>query len=107
MIRPSNPDGPRDKVAPHGKSYAWIPVLWSFEKLREVGVFSYLVISCLKARKMVLGVVRPEMAMNFDSKEVESMLEEGVVHGQPLHCFGTFKNSLECLLDRNFPCEFA
>ena len=27
--------------------------------------------------KMVLGVVRPEMAMSFSSKEVEPMLDEG------------------------------
>ena len=32
---------------------------------------------------MVLGVVRPEMVMDFGSKEVEPMLDEGVVHGQP------------------------
>ena len=30
-----------------------------FRQLREVGVFSYLVISCLKAMTKVLGVVRP------------------------------------------------
>ena len=35
---------------------------------------------------MVLGVVRPEMAINFGSKEVEPMLDEGVVPGQPTHC---------------------
>ena len=33
----------RSKVDPQCKSYAWVPVLWSFNKLREVGVFSYLV----------------------------------------------------------------
>ena len=32
---------------------------------------------------MVLGVVRPEMAMDFGSKEVEQMIDEGAVHGQP------------------------
>ena len=32
---------------------------------------------------MVLGVVRLEMAMDFSSKEVELMLDEGSVHGQP------------------------
>ena len=32
---------------------------------------------------MVLGVVRPEMAMDFGFKQVEPMLDEGVVHGQP------------------------
>ena len=77
VIGPSDSSEPRDKVAPHSKSYAWIPVLWSFEKLREVGVFSYLVIPCLKSHEMILEAVRPEMAMGFDSKEVEPMLNEG------------------------------
>ena len=48
---------------------------------------------------MVLGVVRPEMVMDFGSKEVEPMLDEGAVHGQPTYCFGTVKNSSDCLLD--------
>ena len=30
-IEPSDPDEQRDKVAPHGKDYAWVPVLWSFD----------------------------------------------------------------------------
>ena len=38
---------------------------------------------------VVLGVVRPEMAIDFGSKEVELMLDEGVVHGQPMYCLGT------------------
>ena len=42
---------------------------------------------------MVLGVVRPEMAMEFGSKEVEPMFDEGAVHGQPTHCYGTIKKS--------------
>ena len=46
-------------------------------------MFSYLVISCLKIHEMVLGVVRPEMAMDSRFHEVESMLGERVVHGQP------------------------
>ena len=41
---------------------------------------------------MVLGVVRPEMTMDFGSKEVELMLDEGVVHGQPTYCYGTVKS---------------
>ena len=40
---------------------------------------------------VVLGVVRPEMTIDFDSKEVEPMLDEGVVHGQPTYCLGTVK----------------
>ena len=42
VIGPSNSSEPRDKVAPHGKSYAYAPILWSFDKLRKVKVFSYL-----------------------------------------------------------------
>ena len=60
-----------------------------FRQLREVGVFSYLVISCLKRHEMVLDVMRPKMAMDFGSKEVEPMLDEGacwtkMVHVKPL-----------------------
>ena len=40
---------------------------------------------------MVLGVVKPKIAMDFSSKEVVSVLDEGVVHGQPTYCFGTVK----------------
>ena len=36
-IGPSNSDETRSKVDPHYKSYTWVPVLWSFDKLREVG----------------------------------------------------------------------
>ena len=34
--------GPRRKVALRGEDYACAPVCWSFDKLREVGVLSYL-----------------------------------------------------------------
>ena len=42
MIRPSEFFGTRRKVALRGEAYAWAPVLRSFDKLREVGVSSYL-----------------------------------------------------------------
>ena len=42
---------------------------------------------------MVLGVVKPEMAMDFNPKEVESMLDEGAIHGQPTYCYRTAKKS--------------
>ena len=48
--------------------------------------------------KMVLGVLRPEMTMDFGSKKVESMLVEGAVHGQPTDWFGTVKNSHDLLI---------
>ena len=34
--------GTEGKVDLRDKSYAWIPKSWSFDKLREVGVLSYL-----------------------------------------------------------------
>ena len=61
-----------------------------FRQLREVGVFSYLVIPCLKSNALVLDFVRSEMAMDFDSKEVEPMLDEGdcpwIAHGLIWDC---------------------
>ena len=33
-IGPSVPDEPRDKVTLRCKGYAWVPILWSFDKLR-------------------------------------------------------------------------
>ena len=44
---------------------------------------------------MVLGVVRPEMAMDFGSKEVEPMLMRGLSMDSPPTVFGTVKNSLD------------
>ena len=38
----SNIGETRGKVDPHYKSYVWVPEVWSFEKLREVGVFILL-----------------------------------------------------------------
>ena len=42
---------------------------------------------------MVLSRVRPEMAMDFGSKKVEPMLDEGAVHGQSTYYYGTIKKS--------------
>ena len=33
--------GPRRKVVLRSKGFSWVPVLGSFDKLREVGVLSY------------------------------------------------------------------
>ena len=40
---------------------------------------------------VVLGVVRPEMAIDFGSKKVEPMLDEGAIHGQPTYSLETIK----------------
>ena len=41
-IGPSDFFGPRRKVVLRGEGNAWAPVSWSFYKLYEVGVLSYL-----------------------------------------------------------------
>ena len=47
-IGPTVSSKTRSKVDPHYKSYTWVPVLWSFDKFREVGVFFYLIYSLAK-----------------------------------------------------------
>ena len=42
-IEPSVFGEAKSKVAPHGKGYAWAPILGSLDKLQKVGVFSYLI----------------------------------------------------------------
>ena len=41
-IGPSDIFGPRRKIVLRDESNAWAPVSWSFDKLHEVGVLSYL-----------------------------------------------------------------
>ena len=41
-IRPSEFFGARRKAVLRGEGNAWAPVSWSFDKLREIGVSSYL-----------------------------------------------------------------
>ena len=53
----------RSKVDPHYNSYAWVLVLWSFDKLREVGVFSYLIYSLDKSHSNGQGCLEAWMAM--------------------------------------------
>ena len=63
-------------------------------QLREVGVFSYLNILCFKDHENGVGCCEVGMAMDFGSKEVEPMLNEGAVYGRPTYCFGTVKKSV-------------
>ena len=42
VIGPSDFDGARRKVVLRGEDNAWAVVSWSFDKLHEVGVLSYL-----------------------------------------------------------------
>ena len=57
-IGPSNPGEARGKIDFHCKGYAWVSGLKSFEKLREVGVFSYLVNSLAKSHPNGWGCSR-------------------------------------------------
>ena len=45
---PSDFFGPRSKVVQRGEGFACVPVSGSFDKLREVGVLSYLIYPLLK-----------------------------------------------------------
>ena len=58
-IGPSVSGEARSKVDPHGKGYAWLPVLGSFNKLQEVGVFSYLIYPLFKCFVNALVDLRP------------------------------------------------
>ena len=52
-IRPLAVVGTRGKATLRIEAYAWVPVLWVFDKLREVGVSPYLgFILCLRAMLM-------------------------------------------------------
>ena len=54
--------------------------------------------------EMALGVVRPEMAMDFGSKEVRSMLDEG---GLSMDSPRTIMELIKVRIDgwtENFPC---
>ena len=48
VIGPSVSGETRSKVTPHSKGYSWVPILGSFDKLRKVGVFSYLIYPLFK-----------------------------------------------------------
>ena len=51
--------------------------MWSFEKLREVGVFFYLDILCLKIHENGFGCCEAGNGHGFRFQEVEPMLDEG------------------------------
>ena len=57
--------------------------------------------------KMVLGVVRPEMAMESGSKKWNRCLMRGSSLDSPHTGLGLLKTVLICLLDRNYLFEFA
>ena len=47
-IGPSDFFGPRSKVVLRNEGFAWVPVSGSLDKLREVGVLSYLIYPLFK-----------------------------------------------------------
>ena len=56
-IRPSEFVGARKKVVLRSKAYAWAPILRSFNKLREVGVSSYLSFTLCLSVFMMLELI--------------------------------------------------
>ena len=58
-IGPSDSFGARRKVALRSEAYAWAPILRSFDKLREVGVLSYLSYTLFKCFVNVSVGLRP------------------------------------------------
>ena len=48
--------GPRSKVVLRNEGNAWTPVSWSFDKIREVGVLSYLFYLLFKCFVMLVLV---------------------------------------------------
>ena len=70
-ISPSNSSETRGKVDPHYKSYVWVPGLWSFDKLRKVGVFSYLFYFLAKSHFNGWGCLEAWMAMFSVPKDLD------------------------------------
>ena len=76
-----------------------------FRQLRKVGVFSYLVISCLKIYENDFGCCEAGNGHGFRFQRSGTKVNEGAVHGQPTHYFwGLLKTVREVILDRNCPC---
>ena len=69
-----------------------------FRQLRNVGVFFYLDIICLKIHENSFRCGEAENGHGFRFQEVEPMLNEGVVLGQPTDWFGTVKKSPDLLV---------
>ena len=57
MIRPSEFFGSRRKVTLRSKAYAWVSVLKSFDKLREVRVLFYLSFTLCLSVFMMLELI--------------------------------------------------
>ena len=79
-----------------------------FLQLREVGVFSYLVISCLNAMKMVFGSYETGMAEHFSPKKRGLHAGSGdcpwAVHGWTWDCVAQSRKLLwtEKVHEKNF-----
>ena len=99
-IGSSNPGEARGKVDPHCKGYTWVLGLWSPDKLQEVKVFSYLVISCLKSHKNGFGSHEAENghAFRFQGSGTEGLMRGLSLDGPRLD-LGFVLHSPEFILD--------
>ena len=67
----------------------WVSRLWSFDKLWDVGVFSYLVISCLKSHENGFGSCEARNGHAIRSRRKGTECLMGTVLGQSMACSGT------------------
>ena len=90
-IEPAVSGETRSKVDPHYKSYAWVLVLWSFDKLREVRVFSYLFYSLAKSHFNGWGCLEAWMVVFLVPKDLDLVKKS-------LECFWTvLKLTVDCV----------
>ena len=68
MIRPSKSFGQRRKAILRGEDNAWAPALRSFDKLREVGVSSYLSFTLYLSVFMMLELIEAVSGRLIGSK---------------------------------------
>ena len=81
-IRPSKVFRVRRKVVLHGKTYAWAPVLRSFDKLREVGVSSYLSFTLYLSVFMMLELIEAVSSRLIDPKTWDRIVR---TYGAQIH----------------------
>ena len=83
-IRPLAAIGTRGKAALRIKAYAWVPILWVFDKLLEVRFSPYLsfipilsVLSMFESNEVVRGrLIGPKPWDRIDKKILEQSLEQ-------------------------------
>ena len=84
------------KVDPHCKSYAWVPVLWSFGKSRRKGFSPTCFIPWLRVIIMDRDILRPKRPCFLFQRLGLSGEIPRVVHDSPRSCVGLFIGLVYC-----------